>query len=235
MSTQHHRLRILGAEALGDLGPQHTGSTHLGNFHEVVHTDGPEETQARSKGIDVDAGVNTRAQIVHTVSQSVSQLNVGSGTGFLHVITRNGDGVELRHLLRSELEDVGNNLHGEGRRINIGVTHHELLQNVVLNGSGHHVEGGSLLQTGHDVEGHDGKHGTIHCHRHRHILQGNAREQYLHVLNRTDRHTGLTHVTNHAFVIGVVATVSWQVESHRQTLLTTGQIAAIESVALFSR
>ena len=99
VGAEHHRLRVLGAEALGDLGPQHTGGAHLGNLHEVVHTDGPEEGKARGEGIDVDAGVDTRAEVVHAVGQRIGQLNVGGGTGFLHVVTGDGDAVELRHLL----------------------------------------------------------------------------------------------------------------------------------------
>ena len=40
-----------------------------------------------------------RAQVVHTVGQCVGQLDVRRGTGFLHVVTGDGNGVELRHLL----------------------------------------------------------------------------------------------------------------------------------------
>ena len=77
----------------------------------MVHSDGPEEGQTRSERIHINAGVDACTQVVHTVGQGVSQLNVGCSTGLLHVVTRDGDAVELRHLLACELEDVGNDLH----------------------------------------------------------------------------------------------------------------------------
>ena len=46
----------------------------------MVPADGPEETEARRKGIHVDTRIDTRAQIVHAVGQRVGQLDVGGGT-----------------------------------------------------------------------------------------------------------------------------------------------------------
>ena len=111
VSTESHRLRILGTEALNDLSPQETTGTHLGNLHEVVHADSPEEAETGSESIHIDTGIDTCTEIVHTIGQGVGQLDVGSSTSLLHVITGDRNAVELRHLLRSELEDVGNDLH----------------------------------------------------------------------------------------------------------------------------
>ena len=99
MGTQGQRLRVLGTEALHNLSPEQTACTHLGDLHEVVHADGPEERQTGSEGIDVDTSVDTRTQVVHTVGEGVSQLNVSRGTCLLHVVARDRDAVELRHLL----------------------------------------------------------------------------------------------------------------------------------------
>ena len=86
MCAECHGLGVLGTEALHYLGPQQTSGTHLGYLHEVVHADGPEEAEAGSKGVHIDAGVDTCTQIVHTVGQGVSQFDVGSCTSLLHVI-----------------------------------------------------------------------------------------------------------------------------------------------------
>ena len=99
MGAQCHGLGVLGTETLHDLGPQQTAGTHLGDFHEMVHTDGPEEAQARGKGIHVDTCVDTCTKVVHTISQGIGQLDVGRSTSLLHVVTRDGDAVELGHLL----------------------------------------------------------------------------------------------------------------------------------------
>ena len=166
MGTQGQRFLVLRIESLHNLGPQHTGSAHLGNLHEVVHARAPEEGQTWRESVDVQASLDTRAEVIPTVGQGVSHLNVGGGAGFLHVVARNGDAVELRHVLRGELEDVGDDAHRELRRIDIGVTHHELLQDVVLDGTGQFLVLRALLQSSDDVESEDGQHGAVHGHGH---------------------------------------------------------------------
>ncbi|CDD48410.1 uncharacterized protein BN800_01406 [Bacteroides sp. CAG:875] len=220
-------------ELFYNLGPQHTGSTHLGDFHEMVHTDGPEERQTGSEGIDVNAGSHSRTKVFQSVGQGISQLDVGSGTRFLHVVSRDRDGVEFRHLLRSVFKDVGNNLHGEGRRINISVAHHEFLQNIVLDGSGHFFQFGPLFQSRIDVERHDGKYRPVHGHGYRHLVQRNTIEKHLHVFQRADRYTRLTHIAHYTRMIRVITTVSRKVEGHRQTFLSGSQVTTIEGVGFF--
>ena len=147
MGTQRHPLGILGTEALLNLSPQQTACTHLGNLGEEVHRDTPEERQTGSKSVNRQTGIHTSADVVHTIGQGVCQLNVGGSTSFLHVITRNRNRVELGHILRGVLKDAGNNLHRELGRIDVGVTHHELLQNIVLDCTCHLFELSALLQT----------------------------------------------------------------------------------------
>ena len=84
--TQRQRLRILSAKALNNLSPQQTTSTHLGNLHEVVHTDSPEEAESWSESIHIDTSIHTSTQVVHTIGQGVSQLDVSRCTSLLHVI-----------------------------------------------------------------------------------------------------------------------------------------------------
>ena len=230
MGTQGQRLAVLRVEGLHDLGPNHTGGTHLGNLHEVIHARAPEEGQTRREGVDVQASLDTGTEVVPTVGQSVSHLDVGGGTGFLHVVARDGDAVELRHVLRGELEDVGDDAHRELRRIDISVTHHELLQDVVLDGALQLFVLGTLLQGSDDVEGQDRQHGAVHGHGDGHFVQWDLVEQDFHVFDGADAHTSLTHVAHDALVIGVVATVGGQVEGHGQTFLTSRDITAVEGV-----
>ncbi len=186
----------------------------------------------RCEGVDRHAGIDTRAQVLQTVGQRVRQLDVGRGARLLHVVTRNRDRVELGHVLRGVLEDVGDDAHRELRGINIGVAHHELLEDVVLDRTGHLVERTALFQTRHDVEGQNRQHGAVHGHRHRHLVERNTVEEHLHVLHRTDRHAGLAHVAHHARVVGVVAAVRRQVEGHRKALLARGEVTAVEGIGL---
>ena len=164
MSTQSQRFGVLRVELFYDSCPKHTCGAHLGDFHEVVHGDTPEEREARGKGVDVHACVHTCAEVFETVGQGVCQLDVGGSAGLLHVVAGDRDGVELGHVLRGVFEDVGDNLHGECRRVDVCVTHHELLEDVVLDGTGHLVEGDALFQTCIDVEGEHGEHSAVHGH-----------------------------------------------------------------------
>ncbi len=234
VGAQGQRLGILGVELLHNLGPQHTGGAHLGYLHEEIHADGPEERQSRRKCVDIHAGVDACAQILQAVGQGVCQLDVAGGAGLLHVVARDGDGVELGHILRGVLEDVGDDTHREFRRVDVGVAHHKLLEDVILYGTGHLLELGALLQTGVDVECQHGQHGAVHGHRHRHLVEWYAVEEHFHVFYRADRHTGLAHIAHHTGVVGVVAAVCSQVKGHGQTFLTGGEIAAVESVGLRS-
>jgi hypothetical protein len=200
----------------------------------VVHADGPEEGEAGSEGVDVHTGVHTGTEVFQAVSQGVRQLNVGCGTGFLHVVARDGDGVELGHVFRGVLENVGDDLHRKIGRIDIGIPHHEFLEDIVLDGPGHFFQLGTLFQPGVDVKGQNGQDGAVHGHGDGHLVQGNAIEEYFHVFHRADGDTGLAHVTYHAFVVGVVATVCGQVEGHGEALLAGSQVAAVEGVGFFS-
>ena len=58
----------------------------------------------------------------------------------LHVVTRDGDGVELGHVLGRVRHDVAHDAHRGLGRVDVGVAHHVLLQDVVLDGSGHFLE-----------------------------------------------------------------------------------------------
>ena len=233
VGAQGERFGVLRVELLDDLCPEHAGGAHLGDLHEEVHADSPEERQTRSELIDAHSGVDTGTQIFETVGQGIGQLDVGRSAGFLHVVSRNRDRVEFRHILRGELEDVGDNAHRELGRIDIGVAHHELLQNVVLDCTGHLVEFRALLKAGVDVEGEHGEHCAVHCHRNRHLIQRNTVEQNLHVFDRADRHAGFTYIAYNALMVGVVATVCSEVEGNRKAFLSRSKVAAVESVRFF--
>ena len=150
------------------------------------------------------------------------------------MIAGDGDGVELRHLLRSIFENIGDDTHGEFRRVDIGVTHHEFFQDIVLDRTGHFFQLGALFQTGIDIECQYRKNTTIHGHRNRHLVQRNTGKQNFHVFQRTDRHTGFTDVTYHTFIVGIITTVCRKVESDRQTFLAGSQVTTVECVGLFS-
>jgi hypothetical protein len=90
----------------------------------------------------------------------------------------------------------------------------------------------ALLLAGDDEAGQHRQHGAVHGHRHRHLLERDAVEEDLHVLDRVDGHAGLADVADDAGVVGVVAAVGGEVEGHRQALLAGGEVAPVEGVGL---
>ena len=150
----------------------------------------------------------------------------------MHVVAADADAVEARHPAGAVAEDVAHDAHAGPRRVDVGVAHHELLQDVVLDGALQLFRRHALLFRRHDVEGHDGQHGTVHGHAHAHLVQRDAVEEDLHVLHAADGHTGLAHIALHPGVVAVVAPVGGQVEGDAEAHLPGGQVAAVEGVAL---
>ena len=126
-----------GLELVFDqLRPEQARGAHLGDLHEEIHADRPEEGEARRERIDVEAGGDAGAHIFDAVGERVGELEVGGRARLLHVIAGDRDRIEFRHVLRGVGEDVGDDAHRGRGRIDVGVAHHELFEDVVLDGAG---------------------------------------------------------------------------------------------------
>ena len=90
----------------------------------------------------------------------------------------------------------------------------------------------ALLLAGDDEAGEHRQHRAVHRHRHRHLVERDAVEEDLHVLDGVDRDAGLADVADDAGVVAVVAAVGGEVEGHRQAHLPGGEVAAVEGVRL---
>ena len=69
--AQHAGLGVLGGKLLLEqVGPEAAGRPELGNLHVEVHSDAPEEGEARRKGVNVQAGLHAGPTILNPVGQS---------------------------------------------------------------------------------------------------------------------------------------------------------------------
>ena len=161
----------------------------------------------RGEGVDGDAGLDPGPQVFEAVRQRVGQLQVGGRAGLLHVVARDGDRVELGHVRRGVLEDVRDDLHRGGRRIDVGVPHHVLLQDVVLDRPRELLRLHALLQGRDDVEGEHREHRAVHRHGNTDTIQRDAGEERLHVQDGIHGDARLAHVAHHPGVVAVVAPV----------------------------
>ena len=207
MSTQRLGLRVFGIELSHQFAPQQTSCAHLGDFHEGVHGDAPEEGKTRCEFIYVKAHVHAGTDVFDTVGEGVGKLQVCGSSSFLDVVTGDGDGVEARHHHRGVFEDVGDDAHGWLRWVDVGVTHHELFQNVILNSSGKFFRGYALFFSCDDVERQDREDGTVHGHGDGDAAEVDTFEELAHIQDGVNGHTCHADVTNNSFVVGVVAAV----------------------------
>ena len=55
------------------------------------------------------------------------------------MVARYGDTVELRHVLGCIRKDIADDAHGRSWRVNIGITYHELFQDIILDRTSHNL------------------------------------------------------------------------------------------------
>ena len=138
-------------------------------------------------------------------------------------------------MLRRVPEDVGDDAHGRRWRVDVRIPHHELLENVVLNGPRQLCGLDALFFCRNDVKRQNGQDRSVHRHAHGHAIQRNPFEQALHILNRINRNPRHANVSGNPGMVAVVATVRCQVKRHAQALLARSQIGAVERIRSFRR
>ena len=229
---QHQALGLLRAEALHDARPQQPGRAHLGDLEVEVHADAPEEAQAPGEAVHVEAAIQRGLHVFLAVGQREGELQRRARAGLLHVVARDADRVELRHVPRRVLDDVRDDAHRGRRRVDVRVADHELLEDVVLDGPRELRLGHALLFRRDDVARQHRQHRAVHRHRHADAVEGDAVEEDLHVLDGVDRHAGLAHVARDARVVAVIAPVGGEIEGHADALPAGPERRAIERVGV---
>ena len=225
-------LGFCGSNSRTSRAPQRAGRAHLGDLHEEVHADRPEEAEPRGELVDGHPGREAGPHVLDTVRQRVGELEVLGRPGLLDVVAGDRDRVEAGHPRRGVAEDVGDDPHARLGRVDVGVADHELLEDVVLDGPAELLRLDPLLLGRGDVEREDRQHGAVHGHRHRHLVERDAVEERPGVVDRVDRHAGHADVAAHPRVVGVVAAVGRQVEGDAEPLLAGREVAAVEGVGL---
>ena len=149
------------------------------------------------------------------------------------MVTRNGNTIKFRHILRCIGKDIPNDTHRDSRWINVRITHHEFFQNIILDSSGHNGFIYTLFFTSKDIERHNWQYSTIHGHGYGHLVKRNTGEQNFHIEDGVYRNAGLTNVTDNARMIRVIAPMCSQVKGDRQTFLTSCKVSTIECIGFF--
>ena len=223
---------LFGLNVLHHPPPQQARRAQLRDLEVEVHPDAEEERQPPGELVDVEAARDRRAHVLAPVGEREGELERLRRAGLLDVVAGDRDRVELRHVPRRVLDDVGDDPHRRFGRVDVGVADHELLEDVVLDRPRELGLLHALLLRRDDVAGEHRQHRAVHRHRHRHLVERDAVEQDLHVLDRVDRDARLADVADDARMVGVVAAVRREVERDRHALLAGGEVAAVEGVRL---
>lgn len=98
-------------------------------------------------------------------------------------------------LTGSVSHDVTDDSHGRLGRVDVSVTDHKLLQDIVLDGSSQLLLINALLFGGDDEVGEYRQYSTIHSHGYRYLVQRNSVKEDLHVFYGIDGYSGHTYIT----------------------------------------
>ena len=128
--------------------------------------------------------------------------------------------------------DVGNNPHRRFRRIDIGVSHHEFLENVILKGARQRFLADSLLLSRNDVHGEHRQYGAIHGHGDRDLIERDAIEKNFHVFDTVDRNSGFADIADYTGVIRIKSAMGRQIKCDRKSGLPGFEVIAIKLVGL---
>src|SRR5262249_16211313 len=129
-------------------------------------------------------------------------------------------------------EDVGDDPHGGSGRINIGVPHHKLFEDVVLNSSGKLGRRKALLLARHDEEREYGKHRAVHGHRYTHLRKRDSIEQRAHVEERIEDTARHADIALDAWMVAVVAGVGGKVKGDGEALLPRRKVTPVKGVRI---
>jgi len=135
-------------------------------------------------------------------------------SSFMHMISRDADRVKSRHILRGVLKDICDEFHRRLWRIDVRITHHELLEDIVLYGAAEFFLFYALFFCCDDIKCHDRNHCSVHSHGYRHLFKGDLIKEDLHILNTINGNTSLTDISFNSRMIRVISSMSCQVERY---------------------
>ncbi len=231
VEAQPERALVVRRVALAhQLGPQPPRGAELRHLLEEVVVGVEEEREARGEVVDREPALERGVDVGEAVGEGEGDLLHRGRARLAHVVAGDRDRVPPRHLVRAELDQVGDQLHRGLGRVDVGAARGVLLEQVVLHRAADLAPGHALL-LGHDqVEGEQDRRRGVDGHRGRDAVERDAVEQAAHVGDRRDRHADAPDLAARQRVVGVVADLGRQVEGHREAgraLLEKVAVAAV--------
>src|SRR5208282_3162602 len=123
------------------------------------------EAEAGAEVVDVEAPAARPLDVFDAVVDGEREFLQRGRSGFANMVAGDGDGVEARRKLRSELESVNHQAHRGRGWINVFLLRDVFLENVVLDGAGDLPPVGALLFSHDQVHGPENAGWRIDGHR----------------------------------------------------------------------
>src|SRR5262249_46010782 len=136
VEPQHHRARILGAEAVThEAGPEPPRRPKLRHLLEEIVVRVEEEGQLGREVIYPKSRLERSIHVRDAVAEGEGHLLYRGAARFTNVIAGDGDRVPAGHVLPTERERIGDQTHRGFGRKDVGPARDVLLQDVVLYGA----------------------------------------------------------------------------------------------------
>ena len=207
----------------------------LGDLLEEVAVRVEEERDPRHEVVDVEPRVDAPLHVLEAVAQRERELLQRRRACFAYVIAAHRNRVPLRHLLRAEREDVGDDPHRRTRRKDVLLLRDEFLQDVVLDRARQLLPVGALLLGDDQVHREDHRGRRIDRHRRGDVAERDTVEERLHVGERRHVHAALPHLAERELVVRVAAHQRGQIEGDAQTGSAGAQQRLVAFIRLFGR
>ena len=149
------------------------------------------------------------------------------------MVSGDRDGVPLGRFVIGPGEHVGNDAHGVADGIDVGSARNVLLEDVVLHGAGELLHVGSGAAGDGNVERQQNARRRVDGHRGGDLVERDAVEEPLHVLDGVDGHSHFTDLAECHGIVGVIADLRGQVESYRQPRGPVRNEEFVTAIALF--
>src|SRR5208282_5742213 len=220
MRAQHHRARVLRAEALLHyVRPHAARRAKLRHFFEEVVVEVPEERKARREIIYRQTPPDGLFDVADAVGYRERQLLHGGRACLADVVAGDRHRVPARNFARAELDHVRHHSNRRTRRRNPFLLRDKLLEHVVLDRAAHAIPRHALPLRHDQVHREQDRRGTVHRHRGADLVERNPIEQPHHIVNRGDRNAFTPDLAFGALVVGVIAHQRRHVESGRKPIL----------------
>lgn len=207
VGEKNKRERIIRIKLINDEWKEKERREKIGNLNEEINEDGEEERKKEWKIIEIEEIIERRKKILEKVGKCEGKIMKKCRERIMNVIEGDGNGVEIRNLMRSIGDDVRNDKNGGLRRIDIGVEENEIIENVVMNGEGKMWEGKEMLLEREDEIGKDRDKRKVNGNGKGNILKRNEIEKDFNVIEGVDRKEGIEEIELKERVIDVIEEV----------------------------